>query len=292
MQVKKEFLPLLEHQYVLIDQGYVGEMHLPETYPVISLAPEEGRKQKQLYPVLLSFSELETKDKKHLLEQMVYEIKEGYPPTLGMFIQAPKIGIKDLADCLKERVVIQDPQHNHYLLRYFDARVLVQLSWMLPETTLQQLAGPIGAWTFYLDNEYHTLETKQPLQPNSSFSNRSVDINQLNDINIINRTLEKINFTGTLDERVETGKQIYAILPQAQQYQITEQDDLVLFATQHQLLPEQFEQHPKMAALLNQVTKQKQSYSQICSDADETYWDTVLTDLKIENENIKGLIYG
>lgn len=262
-----------EHQFAIIDKAFASE--LVERFPSLDMVSAHLKPQAHLYPALISLHELPASDWQMLLAEIKQQSVDSSTPKVCLFLES-LLSAESLCNELANALLISDEKHQNYLLRYYDPRVLFQLSWMLTPWQLQIYLKTqvVPSWTFWLDKQWHTLNFSEKI---NYHKNTPIDLPlaQLHRIGLINQILSKYSPFVSLDERNILSQQIDSLLLRATEYGLNTNEDIMTFVKQGCSLQCAFWLHHDVQALLKISAHNPNYYSRITSSWHDSHWQEI-----------------
>lgn len=122
-----------------------------------ALVPPALRKMPGLMPRLLDLSALDAAGKTQVLASLNQAAHDGEDLWLALLLQSERPADAVAAHC-RSRMIVDIAGQGPCFFRFFDPRVLVQLSWLLDPGQLAWLCGPVQRFRFHLDGGWHALD--------------------------------------------------------------------------------------------------------------------------------------
>lgn len=122
-----------------------------------ALVPPALRKMPGLMPRLVDLSALDAADRVQALASLNQAAQDGEDPWLALLLRSDRPVDAVAAHC-RSRMIVDIEGQGPCFFRFFDPRVLVQLSWILDPDQLAWLCGPVRGLLFHLDGQWHALE--------------------------------------------------------------------------------------------------------------------------------------
>lgn len=260
------------HQFAIIDKFVANE--LVEQYPTIDIVSEHLKPQTHLYPALISIHELPSYQWKSISNEIAQQYLGQSTPRITLLLKSnlpTEVLHKELANVL----IVSDEKQN-YVLRYYDPRVLFQLSWMLTPWQLQTYLKTrmIPSWTFFLDNQWYTLHFKENV---SYRKNDPIDLpfEKINRIGLINQILQQLPAPEDLNKKIRLSQQIDELLQNAAHCGLSDKQDMSIFVQQGIELQCAFWLHHDIQTVLNIATRSPKYYHRITSGWRTEHWQAI-----------------
>lgn len=122
-----------------------------------ALVPPALRKMPGLMPRLLDLSALDVAGRTQVLASLNQAAHDGDDLCLALLLQADRPADAVAAHC-RSRMIVDIAGQGPCFFRFFDPRVLVQVSWILDPGQLAWLCGPVQRFLFHLDGEWRALD--------------------------------------------------------------------------------------------------------------------------------------
>lgn len=167
-------------------------------------------------------------------------------------------------------------------LRFYDSRVLKQLSRILRLNQLSALLGPIDHW-FYIDSEKQLREIS-PHGEKRQLGGLRLSGEQwqaISRIEQVNRCLEYYRtLPQELRQRTVTDTEVDALLQVAKGFGLMDSTDITGFVLHGLVIQPEFYRHPLISSLLTQVDTQ-QSYIALTNRLSEDQWTEVSREMEV-----------
>lgn len=236
--------------YTLLRRGPCGLVDplLVDDFPgeiaSTSLVPSWLKARAEQLPRLVDLRNLSVDALAGLVARVDTEIAEGEAPCLGMllFVDAPADAI---APHLVSRMTVMSGK-SKALLRYYDARVMCHLQWMLADAEQAWLFGRIdqfAAWTFGRWHVFQRPEAK-PAAPNQAQLARVARIGTINEV------LSSSAASDCLRDLAASARCVESALMSAEQWGLVDEHDQIAFAIQTLTLHPRLDRHPDIRRLL------------------------------------------
>lgn len=234
-------------RYALIDRGQ--EMTVAEGQawtPVVPLWLAEVAAQ---LPVLLEITRLESQASV-ALECWTEQARKS-DGGCGITLLDTAVSGEVLLEHLCGNLLWPGADGRRHLLRYFDARVMAQLEWLLTGSALDRLLGPICEWHLALDGGWHTIaaEGSRPYVPPPSGMDTCTALAWMD---VITPAIAEAGPTN-VKQRQRMAQRAYELLWTAQRrFGLRDRMDLSLFVQHGLCLHPQFHDHPLVRRPLEQ----------------------------------------
>lgn len=238
------------HRYALIDAEWREE--LPASWPLTLIAPAFLGEDTARCPVLLDMHALSRDDLGELLEQLAEQVasRQG---TLCSLLLAYRHEPQSVADHLARRMVLTLPGDSvPKQLRYFDPGTFLQLPRLLGANGLAWLLGEInsaivpwaGQWT----------HVHKPAPDGRTFRLGADHLAALSRLGAVNRVALQMAPPADAGEWEQTCANIDGHVQRAMaEHGLTQQADLVAFATHALEHHPSFDSHPRLGALFQEL---------------------------------------
>lgn len=260
------------HQFAIIDKHISNE--LTEEYPTLDIVSENLKPQSHLYPALLPLHELSSPQWKLLIEE-IQQNTEKSNPRISLLLES-QLSAETIRKELANILIINDDNNRNFILRYYDPRVLFQLSWMLTPWQLQIVLKThvIPSWTYLLEKNWYTLYFPEKINHQND-DPIDLPVEQISRIGLINQTLSKLPIITPLHKRIMTSKFIDKLLLKANSCGLTEKNDVVTFAQQGIKFQCAFWLNPEIIKILNVAKNNTKHYHRMTSNWNESYWENI-----------------
>ncbi|WP_340608928.1 DUF4123 domain-containing protein [Xenorhabdus bharatensis] len=256
-----ESLPLENHRYALIDRALFPE--LDDELPVIEVVSPLLAPQAELYPWLISMHELSSTQWVNLFSAINKSIEEQRQPMVSLFFDS-ELPPEEMKKRLVHGLYIQDKSRKGFILRYYDPRVLFNLSWIWDINTFrhQLSVDAIKHWTFYLAGKWHTLSFSQE-EPYQILP-AHIQISRIHRIGMINQVLVKMLPISDVKERKRISVEIEGLFQVAtERFKLTHRNDLVAFVLYGVTVSLSFYEHKYFKALLIDSAEYEEYFSRV-----------------------------
>lgn len=262
---------LLAHDFALINPLQV-ESALWSDLAATPLLPEKISVQPELMPRLVPLRAMSDATCADLLNRAGRHERYSRHPFFSALLVADG-DVPVIAAHLSRRLVIAMPDAGSALLRYFDPRVFRHLSWLLTETQMSLLLGPVthwswrnmaGAWQQHMRVDVPSLLSGLRLTPEQWDS--------LQRLGLLNKSLRQIecNAPGIVIDD-QSARCVDALLRDAyEQHRLTDESDRRLYAEQGFRFHPHIHRHPQLAERLARARECRESYVGACRDLDAT----------------------
>ena len=263
--------------YALLRQASFGLMDqlaidsLPGNLPKHVLCPVWFRGDENLLPALVNLRDLGPSQAEVLLDDFDSARKSRQTPAVTQLL------VTDADEAVLRRHLAHylTIRHNHKpaLFRYYDARVLQQLTWMLTVVQLNELLGPIERLAYWVGGEWHALDNTGEKQPGPR-----IDAQRIARIGAINEIVGDADRPGR-EVLLETSCGAEAALIRAEKHGLTDEDDRIAFARHVVSVHPRLDAHPTVAALLKSAEKGNpyRDAAALLSDGD---WQRIVQELE------------
>lgn len=269
-----DYTRLRTHAFGLCDRLQASTA--PEGIALTPLVPAALQKSARLMPALADLTRLKPAEHVALLSQLNVQAARADPLSLCALLQS-RVAVDQVSAHLRRSLIAQAPGGQVYF-RFFDPRVLVQLQWLLSAPQLTALMGPIDAWTYYLDGQWHTL-----VRPDVPAALRwRPDARQwfaMEHMLAINLLIGRLA-PSSVHQRQEQGQAILALFSRAHAAGLRARADLEAFALHGLTIHPRFDDHPLIRALLASLAQDADyPYQDACADLEDSDWARVRHEL-------------
>ena len=252
-----------------------------ETFPVdiasTPLVPLWLRGQASQLPCLVQLGGMAAELTVRLLEILDRETGMQEAPCIAMLIFTDAdAGPDALRAHLVDRLTIRH-RGRQALLRYYDPRVFLQLTWMLTPGQLGWLLGPIDRVAGWVSGQWRVFD-----KLNAAGDSRLADTATLARIGLINDVLAVTDCGPDTAQIIALSRRIERALRRAETHGLHNEDDRIAFATHAVSVHDEFDAHPQIAALLESRDAET-SYRDAARLLDEADWQRIGNDLHNKN---------
>ncbi|WP_321876919.1 DUF4123 domain-containing protein [Paraburkholderia bannensis] len=261
--------------YAVIDPVLVDAtswQHLP----VQSLAPPAHAGLASQLPWVLPLRELGADERSGLFAEVFERTSAGQPPLFCLLIESAQTPGSVIRHLARMMVVHAPEDRKPYQLRYHDAHTLMQLAWILNADQQKTLLGPATAWTFPLE-QWWCLRPDETATAMPGLRLEAGQWQQLQRVGTINVALARQD--APVEQRAALGRQLYPWLVTAATVGLTDEDDVIAFATQGTARHPGFYRHPDIARILAQCEGQPKRYGRLTAALTETDWQRIAADM-------------
>jgi hypothetical protein len=304
----------ITHPYLFIDASWRDE--LPIQWPTRVIAPTFLGEDTDRCPVLLDVRELETGARDELMDRLAQQVQARDDALASLMIRCDAPAAS-LIRHLAARLVIEIPgQPGPKQLRYFDPGTCLQLPRLLGERGMAWLMGPIhsmmmpwaGHWVALtkpvpasvVEMPSEHAESRVPasaLGHEPAFRLRGDDIQALLRLGPVNRVAMQLEPPSDPVQWEQRCAEIDRHVRRAiDRYHITQQADLVAFATHAVTHHPAFDDHPTLVAMLAQlqraVPEDELDYRELSARLQPLDWQRIaleLTDSKARKAKSEGI---
>lgn len=261
-------------RYVLIDRG--GEMEVADALPWRIVAPPWLVEVQAQLPMLLDVEALgaQPQDVLRTWTEQARHSEAG----CGITLLDTAASTDALVEHLCDSMLWVGHDGRRHLLRYFDARVMAQLEWLLHGAALTRLLGPVHEWHLYLDGNWHCIaaEGGRVFVPAPSGMDTATALTWLD---VITPAVTAASPTD-VKHRQRMAQRAYALLWKAQKrFGLRERKDLALFAEHGLSLHPEFHDHPLVRRPLEQLHGGDLSYRALAAHLDADTLQRIRADL-------------
>lgn len=218
----------------------------PADIASISLVPSWLKTQADQLPRLVDLHNLSGEALAGLVARIDTDIADGETPCVGMLIFADEPA-DAIAAHLVSRMTVMSGK-SKALLRYYDARVMCHLQWMLEAAEQAWLFGRIdrcAGWAFGRWRAFRGPEVT-PAALNA------VQLTRVARIGTINEVLSSSQADGFVSDLTASARCVENALINAEQWGLVDEQDQIAFATQALTLHPRLDRHPEVVRLLSQ----------------------------------------
>lgn len=265
------------HLYRLIDPSTVSGRRLnAETLKLVERIPNPFLAQKPSEQLYLQW--VMPDDVKPQLNAELKAAPEGLldpMPFCGWLVSSQSS--RTIAAYLKRQMAQKGLDGKNICLRFFDPRVMAQLSRILQSQQLSALMGPIDQW-IYLDAE-HNIQKIAPHSGKRFLGRIQLTAGQWQSIKRIGQINQYLELYRTLPEEDKNGpasaNDVENLLIAADEYALTGAD-IGAFVLHGLVVKPDFYRHPLMQRLLRRVDEKTQ-YIELTNRLSDDEWDAIST---------------
>ncbi len=261
-------------RYVLIDRGQ--DMEIPEELLWRTVAPPWLAEVQSQLPILLDMEALgaQPQDVLRTWTEQAHHSEAG----CGITLLDTAASADALVEHLCNSMLWDGHEGRRHLLRYFDARVMAQLEWLLHGAAWTRLLGPVHEWHLFLDGGWHCIaaEAGQVFVPTPSGMDTATALTWLDVITPAITTASPKD----VKHRQRMAQRAFALLWTAQKrFSLRERKDLALFAEHGLSLHPEFHDHPLVRRPLEQLHGSDMSYRALMAHLDTDTLQRIRADL-------------
>lgn len=254
--------------YALVNAAQTDPSYWADLEP-LPVVPERYRAQPELFPVLVDVRALEPGMRSKIRERAIAWERDSDTPYFMALLDAP-VTASQLVAHLTKRMVVQRPDGEGDVLRFYDPFVFRHLSWLLTSEQLDSLLGPIDCW-HWSDGAWHAhcrSAQQASLRPLRLTSGQWPTLMRMADINRALLQIKRIAPDHPADP--DTAQTLDTLLDEAwQRYRMNDRQDRVLYATQAVRIHRHIHGHPALRERLHLVETGQLSFVAACADLDD-----------------------
>ncbi|WP_454712161.1 DUF4123 domain-containing protein [Cupriavidus nantongensis] len=251
-----------------------------EDLPVTRLVPPALKGQAEFMPLLLSFNGLTVPQRAILLDRIQARERQGDSYLCALLNSDVE---KSMLCAHLSRLLVLARQDNgqHYLLRYYDPRVMRHLRWLLTDKQHGEFFGPISVWSWPASCGWITGRRPQQYSPGQRLALHPDQWATLERMALINRALTELEILQPdLPQNDALFQRLDAALIQAStELALTDSEDWLFCAIQSVRFHPQIHHHPQLLERLGQAATKRGSYAAACADLDDFAWLSMADEL-------------
>lgn len=273
-----DYFSFARQSYGLIDRLSVDAA--PDV-PLVELVPERLRRQAHNLPWLVPLQQLNDAQRVGLYERFVCPSASGVSPSMSLLFNSQAESTR-IRDHLVRRMVINTPEHGRVLLRIHDSRVWMQLMWILPPARLAALYGPIESAVAWCGGPWHTLSS--PKMPQTGFRLDAESSRRVARVGAINEVLSRVPSPVDQKQHESQSRAIDDLLVRAHGHGLVDESDRIEFACHGMTVHPQFDRHPSIASLLDDLAPSERGYRDATALLNTQSWVRIKHDLSQSDE--------
>lgn len=261
------------HNYAFIDRAFYNQVD--NTLPVLEVVTPNIQAQAHLYPYLLILGELDDESWIMLNQRIESQITAREPLLCSTFFSS-SLQPKALCHALAENL-IRKYDDGHYILRYYDPRVLGQLLWMFSDSEWLRFyqETKTSSWSFCLNGSWHSFDI-EPLCMSDSSSTKDNEKDDLLRIGNINKALSSLPKEIEIGNYILLSKKINNYIKTSEEkYGFVSADDKVSFSIHNVLIGEGFDDTPFMVKAMNSELYRKYGYVSFMKYLSTNDWEII-----------------
>ena len=273
------------HRYALIDAMWRED--LPPSWPLTLIAPAFLGEDTARCPVLLDMHALSQDDIGELLDQLSEQVASRQDALCSLLI-ASQHEPKSVANHLAQRMVLALPGETvPKQLRYFDPGTFLQLPRLLGANGLAWLMDKVksvilpwaGQWT----------HINKPESVSRTFRLEADHLGALSRLGVVNRVAMQMPPPAGASEWEQTCAQIDGHVQRATaEHGLSQQADLVAFASHALVHHPSFDSHPRLVALFNELRaatpEDEIDYQELTSRFTPEDWQQICIELQKQGQ--------
>lgn len=281
-------LSIKEHDYAIIDRAIYHE--IDEDFPSLEMVTPVLQAQAHLYPYLIPLKSMTLRAWEKFNTIIAQQLANLETPISSLLLktdQIPSELCSRLANYLTQTI-----ENKNYILRYYDPRVLIQLSWMYSAEELIRFYSLTGVseWTFYFNNQWNTLILEHKKPNINSIISPQLNYQQFARISFINQLISKYKPIQSLDDYLTLSKLINNALVKAEiHYHFSNKNDQSIFVQHSLLYGEDFDLTPTMQKVLKGQFSRDSRYGDRVASFNHKDWQRVMIEqqqlIKKEEDN-------
>lgn len=271
---------LAAHDYALINPLQV-EAALWRDLPATPLVTHGLDVRTDLMPRLLSLRDISEEACINLLERARRHERTSRHPFFSALLVA-EADTPSVVAHLSQRLLIDAPDGQKALFRYFDPRVFRHLKWLLSNRQMTLLMGRTTRWSWRdTVGDWQQYERVGSPSVLSGMRLDSVQWRGLQRLGLLNKTLAqvaRVNRRTALDDACAKG--VDALLCEAHdKWRLYDDADRCLYAVQAITIHPAIHRHPRMQERLVLTRDSAGSFVAVCSDLNDTTLRTLAAEL-------------
>jgi hypothetical protein len=274
MDVTKHFqdaYPIHLHSHVIIDS--VVYPNLPITWNASPIVTEITAPQAHLYPFLVDLCHLDS-EQIPILEKMILDAKKSG----GITLIRSHYDHDTLVYLLANALIYTPKTGEHYLLRYYDHHVMLQLVRITPPYQFINKIKSLGIEYFTFHSQFGDITYKPNLVEITPSDNKPEFFTRLVNIGLINKAIKKINNDIDIATYFKTSQTLEEKITIAcHTFSLTDINDIVSFITQCILIHDCYYQSPQIITILKETSLYPGYFHDRLSLVNTDDWDHILT---------------
>lgn len=265
--IELDHRPILGCDYAVINPLQVDEVVWGDL-PTARIVPASFRAQPQLFPVLLVLDDLDFDTRIGLLDRMESWESGSEYPYFSALLQS------DATPSRVQRHLASLMERRHHgvvdLLRPHDPRVFRHLHWLLSEAQVDDLLGPVAAWTWREPGGLWRRAVRHHLSAATTLHLSQAQWDAYARIGLLNRLIELLrDDLPALSNDTCRAPELDSLLDTAMRvHHLSDADDRCLFAQQAVCIHPHIHAHPTIAERLHHAADGQVSYTSACASLD------------------------
>ncbi|CAE6711848.1 MULTISPECIES: DUF4123 domain-containing protein [Paraburkholderia] len=194
----------------------------------------------------------------------------GRPPVVCCVLETPA-DTDMIREHLANALVLKRPDCGTAVFRYYDPRVFAHLHWILNSDQIPSLTGPVTSWS-YLSEAGDWLNIPLDGMSVSSLELTTEQFSQLGRLSFVRRALESLKDVFAVPPPADLPRRLDSYLRRAESYGLPS-EDRIPFALHGVLVAPNFDSHPKVQAVLADVTQVP--YGEAVSNWSDEDWKAI-----------------
>jgi len=194
----------------------------------------------------------------------------GRPPLVCCVLKTPA-DTDTIREHLANALVLQRPDRGISVFRYYDPRVFAHLHWILNSDQIPSLTGPVTSWS-YLSEAGEWLNIPLQGKSVSALELTAEQFSQLGRLSFVRRALESLQDVLVAPPPVDLPRRLDSYMRRAESYGLPS-EDRIPFALHGILVAPNFDRHPKVRAVLADVTQMP--YGEAVSNWTDEEWEAI-----------------
>ncbi|UXY16285.1 DUF4123 domain-containing protein [Chitiniphilus purpureus] len=271
---------LARHHYAIVDRFALNPAAWHEALPLRPLVPVQLQSDADKMPALLPLGELSAPQLVLLCDNLLAAEQGEADALLACLLHIPGGDTDALVRHFSNHLLLRSPQ-GRALLRYYDPRVFVHLTWLLNPDQLADLFGPTTQWTCLLKHQWVSIPRPVAAESCQYWGASRQQRVQLDQVGLINAVLANWLAPASpawadLSAFVPLARQVEAALSTAQQrYGLQDAADLAEFAVQALRHGASFHLHDLIQRVLARVNTGATTYADACALIEPHQWAAI-----------------
>ncbi|WP_081955133.1 DUF4123 domain-containing protein [Achromobacter sp. RTa] len=260
----------LSHDYALINPVQV-EASAYAHWQVLPVVPKALSDKPHLLPCLLNLRSMEPRERIDALA-LAQDWQEVNPGRVffSALLASPAEGGR-IAKHLSAQLLMNSPDGSQALFRWYDPSVFRHLPWLLDDVQLNDLMGPIDAWSWQAPpGQWHRHERSGPARRTWLRLDEAQWVG-LTRVGVMNRALSQL--ARRLPGRDIPPQEVLRLLALAYEvWGLEYEPDCLLFVEQALRFGDGIHQHPELGSRLRAAAAGGLSYVGACAGLDLNQW--------------------
>ena len=236
---------LSKNSFSLVDLALAE--YLPRALEMVVVVPQTMASSAHLMPHLVDLNAMREEVRADLLTSLFKSQQDGEQPVITMLIQTTMDG-KELVRYWNSLQLAAPTPGNKVWLRLHDPRVLHQLLRILTAAQRRRLFGRIESFTYWLGDDWVHAGAAQAASSHGAeaAARASWDWPRIEQIGLVNRALQGAGIVQASAITRQSELAELLIARARQQYDLSEQADLMEFAARGLMTSPTFDNHPEL----------------------------------------------